>query len=231
MRLSRLALLAFIALAVLFLLWAFPWLPSGLDTNDYTPELAFTVYLMGGVALAGLLALAFRELALRNRDITIVWAAVYDEATGLHNRSYLYDRLSLECERAERNESVFSLLVLQVHLSQVESPPVPAPANALEEVAHLINRITHPGDMVALLSGRELAVLAMEADRAAGRQLLGRLREAAVSELPRFVDASTHVDVKGGAATYGVDGSDPETLVQAARSVAILAMPARSAAA
>src|SRR3990172_13214301 len=100
LHLRRLAFAAFVILGIFLLLWLVPWLPSGLDTDDYTPEMAFTVYLLAGVALMALLALGFQELARRNRERLMLWSTVYDEGTGPHNRTYLYDRLSLECERA-----------------------------------------------------------------------------------------------------------------------------------
>lgn len=232
LRLSRMALAAFIVTGAVFLIWILPWLPGGLDIEDYTPELAFTVYLLGGAAIAGMLALAFRELARRDRESLMVWATVYDEATGLHNRAYLYDRLSLECERAERAGGVFSIIVLQIRIggSASGSPPTLSHA-ALQQVAEQIDRLIHRTDLVAHLSDSELAILAIGVEREHRRLLLDRLRAAVDAELPRFLDRPAVVDVKGGAVTYGVDGNDAGTLVQAARTAAILALPHRGQAA
>ena len=43
-------------MAAVFILSLPPGLPSEPDTNDYTPELAFTMYLFGGVAITAVLA-------------------------------------------------------------------------------------------------------------------------------------------------------------------------------
>ncbi|MCH7579310.1 MAG: hypothetical protein IIB22_03620 [Chloroflexi bacterium] len=208
LRLKRLALAAFVTVATLFLLWAIPWLPSGLDTDDYTPELAFTTYLLLGVVLTGAGAMTCQELARRRREGMLAWTSVYDEATGLRNRAYLYDRLSLECDRAEHDASVFSVLVLRVSGS----------APILERLAELIERVIHRSDIVALLSGRELAILSVGLGEKERGLLLERLRGAVAAELCRLPGKPAIKDIQGGAATYGVDGDDPNTLVQAARS-------------
>ena len=208
LRLKRLALAAFITLAALFILWAIPWLPSGLDTGDYTPELAFTTYLLLGVVLTAAAAMACQELARRHREGLLAWAIVYDEAKGVRNRAYLYDRLSLECERAGHNGVVFSILVLRF------GRIVPV----LERLAELIERVTHRSDVVALLSGRELAILAVDVEVKERGLLLERLRGAVAAELSRLQGKPAIKDIWGGAATYGVDGNDPHTLVQTARA-------------
>ena len=232
LRLNRFAMAAFVAMTALLVLWLLPWAPSGLEADDYTPELAFTVYLLGGVAVVGVLVLLSRELVRRHRESLMVWAAVYDEATGLHNRTYLYDRLSLECERAERSGGIFSVIVLQIRIGSSATEPVPALSNvALENVADLINRLTHPADLVAMLSGSELAVLAIGVGREQRVALLERLRTAVAAELPEFLDKTAVVDVIAGGATYGVEGSEAGALVQAARTAATLALPQRGRAA
>ena len=208
LHLKRLALAAFVMASVVFLLWAIPWLPSGLDSDDYTPELAFTTYLLLSVALTAAAAMISQELARRRRESMLVWTSVYDEATGLRNRAYLYDRLSLECDRAEHGAGVFSILVLRVSGS----------TPTLERLAELIERVIHRSDIVALLSGRELAILSVGLGEKERGLLLERLRGAVAAELSRLPGKPAMKDIQGGAATYGVDGDDPNTLVQAARS-------------
>lgn len=235
LRLSRLTLGAFMLMGAVVLLWLVPWLPSGLDTNDYTPEMAFTVYLLGGAAVLGLLALGFQERARRDRESLLVWAMVYDEVTGLHNRTYLYDRLAMECERAKRSGQVFSVIVLQIRLGGARAKSGrrrPELSNAaLRKLAQLLDGLTHPTDMVALLSGSELAVLAIRVDRDARHQLQQRLRQALAEELPELLDRRALLDVKAGSATYGVDGMEPGPLVQTARTAATLGVRPRAKAA
>jgi GGDEF domain-containing protein len=230
LRLSRLTLGAFFVFAAIFIAWLVPWLPSGLDTDDYTPEMAFTIYLLGGAVFIGLLALSFRELARRDRESLLVWASVFDEATGLHNRAYLYDRLALECERAQRSGRPFTLFVLHTRLAKTAERPTLSPA-IQEKLAALIDGITHATDVVALLSPNELVVLAFGVGRDERQSVQHRLQDAVDAELPRLIESSSVIDVKIGVATYGVNGTDPSTLVQAGRSGALLAVPRRANAA
>lgn len=224
-RLRRLTLVAFLCMAGFFLLWLIPWVPNGLDTNDYTPELAFTINLLGGVAITGVLALAFEELARRQRDSLIVWASVYEEATGLHNRTYLFDRLALQCERAKTSATPFTTLVFRLRLGGGGDKPSTLSTAALEDVADQIDAVMHPTDVVAMLSGSELAVIAQGVDETNREKVLGRLEETLREALPRHLGPSALGEVRGGAATYGVDGTDAGALVQAARSAAMLAPP------
>lgn len=223
LRASRLLMAAFLATAILYFLWIVPWLPKGLDTGDYSPKVAFTVYLLVGVTVLGMITLAIREWAWRKRESLMAWSTVYDEATGLHNRGYFFDRLALECERGGRGSAVFSVLVLQIRAVGPErghKPPVSG--SAMQRIAELINQQTHPADLVGLLSASELAILATGADREARRGLLARLREAVAKELPVYRSGASTVVVTGGAATYPVDGTEPAALVQAARAAAVV---------
>lgn len=231
-RLRRVAFACFLALAIALLLWLVPWLPSGLDTSDYTPQVEFTVYLLGGVTIFAVLALVFQELAHRQREALTLWASVYDEATGLHNRTYLHDRLAVECDRAKRTGKTFSLIAFQLRIGNTGSAARPALSNdTLRRLAEVINSLSRPSDFVALLTGSELAVFAADIDRDERHVAQERLRGGILAELPRVLGGDTSVDVKGGAATYGVDGTDAATLVQGARTSAMLSVHKRSHAA
>lgn len=230
MRLSRLALGAFIFMSIIVVLWLAPWSPTGLDTADYTPQLAFTVYLLAGTSIIGLLVLSLQELARRNRQVLSAWATVYDEATGLHNRAYFYDRLNLECDRGANSPEPFSIIVLQFHslLPHTKGKSKPPLSNsALGKVAELINSVTHTSDLVGMLSGSELAVLAVRVDRERRHLLQARLQKTVSTALPDLVAEPGHIDVRSGGATYGVDGTQAGGLIQAARTNAALSVPPR----
>jgi diguanylate cyclase (GGDEF)-like protein len=225
-RISRLAIGAFVCMSVLAFLWLLPWLPHGLDTKDYSPQVGFTVYLLLSVAVLGIISLAVQERTRRNRESLMVWSTVYDETTGLHNRTYLFDRLALECERARRSGEVFSVIVLQIRAGKQRSKKKdksgPLSSAALRKMAEIIDGHTHPTDMVALLSNTELAVLANRVDRESRHRLQERLGDAVAQQMPELISTPTIVDVKAGSATYGSDGTEPSTLVQAARTSASL---------
>jgi GGDEF domain-containing protein len=213
LRLSRLAMAGFAITAVLFFLWAIPWLPSGMSTSDYTPEMAFTMYLIGGTALLGLTGLAFNHLAHRRQATLMAWSAVYDQKTGLYNRAYLYNLLSLECDRSLESKSAFSLLVFQFHGGSSVTP------DSLRSLAEVIRRTIRSTDVVALLSDSELAVLALDLRKKQRTALIAKLDKLILGSLPKFT-GSKDVQVLTGAATYGADGEEPGAIIQAARSSA-----------
>ncbi len=225
LRLSRLTQAAFIMLAGFFLIWSLPWLPRGLDSDDYTPELAFTVLLVTTVAFVAVLSSAFRELAHRDRESLVLLSEFVDEATGLHARGFLNDRLALECERAERGGEVFSIFVVQIHTGSSSRGQTPElTPEALRKLAELIDREARPRDLVARLSGAELAILAGGIDRASRVPLLESLREAVELALPQLLNGTANAVVRYGAATYGEDGKSPDVLIQNARTDLALAV-------
>ena len=218
LRLSRLAMVAYLAMAVVSTAWLLPWLPGGLNTDDYTSELGFTIYLLSSVAVIGILAAASRELAGRHRETLIMWASVYEEESGLHNRSYLYDRLSLECEQAERNSAVFSILVLRFRVTSSVSGNRPVlPHSTFEGATQIINRLTRPADLVARLSDNELAILATTVDEKGRKRLLERIVAAVTDEFSELFGEADDFEVASGCSTFGVDGTQAEALVSTAR--------------
>ena len=232
LNLSRLAFAALVLMSAVTLLWLLPWLPAGLNTADYTPELAFTVYLLAGLVIMNAVTLLLRELVRRKRESLLAWSAVYHETTGLHNRTYLYDRLSLECERSERNRSTFSVIVVQVRIATSTAvPPTGLSSGTLQEVADAIDNLIHPADLVAHLSNKELAILAIGVGQEHRQPLLERLQNAVATESTRVLDGKATIDVRGGTATYGVDGNDAEALIKVARAAVVLGMPHRGEAA
>ncbi len=222
---------AFVFMSAITLLWLVPWIPSGLDTKDYTAQVGFTVYLLLAVAVLGIISLFVQERTRRNRESLMVWSSVYDETTGLHNRTYLFDRLALECERAQRGGAVFSVIVLQIRGGNTRTRPdhktEPLSSGALREIAEVIDSMTHPTDMVAMLSNSELVVVAIRIDRETRHALQARLSEAVSIKIPELLSSDAAYDVKTGSATYGVDGSEPSALVQAARTSAALGVRSR----
>lgn len=223
-RLSRLATVAFVVTGAAALVWLLPWLPGGLDTEDYTAKVAFTIYLLSGAAVTGILVAAFQGLARRYRERIMVWAAVYDEESGLHSRDYLYDRLLLECEQAERLHTVFSVVVLRFRVAGQAPGRTPAlTETVMERTADVIYHMTRLGDLVARLSDSELAILATTADEDIRRGLTLRIVAAVTEDLGDLLGEGAVFDVVSGGATFGEDGRHAETLLSAARNAAMLA--------
>ena len=221
--LSRVALLAFWACFFYFVVWAIPWIPGGLSLDDYSLELVTTLVVAGSCMLLGLINATLRSTVRQKREALIAWTAVYDDATGLHNRRYFYDCLSLECERSQRHSTPFSILLLELRYpgSRKGGRAVRANRAALQPAAELVKNLTRSTDLVALISEGEFAVLLAGAQKDVARQLAERVRQSVNAVLPKLaaVDGSAAVPVaEVGVGTYGKDGTTPEALIEAARS-------------
>ena len=215
--LSRLALLAFWACFFYFIVWAIPWIPGGLTSGDYSLELVATLVIAGSSMLLGLIAASLRSQARHKREALVAWTAVYDETTGLYNRRYFYERLSLECERSRRHDIPFALALLEMQYPQSRQDS----RAALRPAAELVKSLTRVTDVVALISEREFAVLLVGACQDVALQLAERLRESVNARLPSLLntnDPSIWPTLEVGVAAYGEDSSTPDSLLDAARS-------------
>jgi diguanylate cyclase (GGDEF)-like protein len=212
LRRSRLTVLAFWAAMAYFLFRAIPWLPGGLSEDDYNAQLTATLVLGGVCAALGIGALVFRENLRRTREAVLAWSTVYDDTTGLYNRRYFYDRLALECERARRQSTTFSLILMRLEHS-AGSKRGPSPS-ALRRLAAALTRAARSNDLVALLGGNELAVVAMGVSGKALSPVADRLKTALEGSLN---DSGERLDLRLGVASYGSRSRHPSVLLRAAR--------------
>jgi diguanylate cyclase (GGDEF)-like protein len=216
LRRSRLMAVGFWVATAYFFYWAIPWFPGGLSEDDYTKQVSLTLVLGSLCVILGLGTLILRQHLRRMREALLAWTTVYDETTGLYNRRYFLDRLSLECERARRQGATFSLVLMRVEHSDRHgrSPS----AGALRRLGCALTRVARSSDLVALLGSNELAVVAMGVPRKAAPQVMDRLKKALQGSL---VDSGERLSLRLGVATYGPAYRDPSTLLRSAnRSLA-----------
>ena len=209
---------AFWVATAYFLFWAIPWfravpwLPGGLSTEDYTEQVSLALVLGGLCVILGVGTLIFREHLRRTREALLAWTAVYDETTGLYNRRYFFDRLSLECERARRQGTTFSLILMRFEHSPGHGRG--PSAGALRRLGAVLTRTARSNDLVALLGGNELAVAAMGVPRKVAPQVVDRLKNALEGAL---VDTGDRLSLRLGVASYGTRCRDPGMLLRSAR--------------
>jgi diguanylate cyclase (GGDEF)-like protein len=207
---------AFWVATAYFFYWAIPWFPGGLSEEDYTKQVALTLILGGLCVTLGAGTLILRQHLRRIREALLAWTAVYDETTGLYNRRYFFDRLSLECERARRQGATFSLILMRVEHSNRHGRSLSP--GALRRLGAVLTRSARSNDLVALLGGNELAVVAMGVPRKVAPQVVERFKKALEGSL---VDLGDRLNLRLGVATYGARCRDPSTLLRSAhRSLA-----------
>ena len=219
--LSRLAWVAFWGCFVYFMLWSIPLFGIGLSVEDYTPQFAVTVVFAASCMLLGTLSGMLRTTAHRKRETLVAWSSLYDETTGTHTRSHLYDRLSLECERAERHGGSFALLLLKLRTMRGGYQLDRGNGDFLRSAAQRVQSLIRGSDLVALISNDEFGVLLCGLSASAASVLAGRLRDSLEwNALDSMGDGESAVDiiVDVGMAAYGYDGRTPEALVEAARA-------------
>jgi diguanylate cyclase (GGDEF)-like protein len=212
LRRSRLMAVAFWAAMAYFVFWAVPWFPGGLSEKDYTERVAFTLVLGGICALLGVSTLVLREYLRRTGEALTAWTTVYDGTTGLYNRRYFYDRLSLECERARRQGTTFSLIVM--HFEHAAGHGRGPSADALQRLGTALTRAARSNDLVAVLGANELAVVALGVSRKMVPQVTERLKRGLEGSL---TDSGERLDLRMGTATYGARCRHPSTLLRLAR--------------
>lgn len=218
---SRLAMAAFIFFSAICLAWMLPWTPSGLSPSDYSPELIFTMFLLGGSAVTGILAFVLRDVARRDLARVAALGEFYDEATGMNNRFFLLDRLAARVERARRTENTFALMIVRVAASNRETnAPIPLSGAILHEVGQAIGKAIRRGDLVATLGDSEFAIVADDFQPDRRNNITSRLETALREAVAGAFDQDASVSITTGIATFPTDGAQPDALIAAALDVA-----------
>jgi diguanylate cyclase (GGDEF)-like protein len=218
--LSRLAWVAFWGCFVYFLVWSIPWFGIGLKASDYTPRYGITLAFAISCMFLGMISGVLKRNARRQRETLVAWSSLYDETTGTHTRSHFYDRLSLECERAERHGGAFALLLLKVK-SMRDRQYGRGNSEILRNVAHHVQDLIRTTDLLALISNDEFGVLLCGVSGSTASMLAERMRDALKWSGQEDSDSESSpldfsVDV--GMASYGKDGKTPEALVESVRA-------------
>jgi diguanylate cyclase (GGDEF)-like protein len=206
---GRLAVVAFWLAMAAFLVWAIPWIPSGLSPEDYSREMVLAFMLAGATTGLGMVAVFLHRRADKIQEALIAWSTVYDETTGLFNRRYFYDRLTLECDRAKVSGGSFAVTVLRL---EDGSSSEGIDSAALRTAADQLGRSIRSTDTPAILSGGELAVVLARVGDALAEEVAARLLRAAQDSLA----GKPGITVRLGLSTYGRDGRGATALLRAA---------------
>ncbi|HJP18533.1 MAG TPA: sensor domain-containing diguanylate cyclase [Nitrospinota bacterium] len=87
--------------------------------------------------------------------------AITDDLTQLHSRRYFMDVFGKEISKAERNQSVFSLIMVDVdHFKSInDTYGHPVGDSVLKKLSSLLKSITRKGDIAARYGGEEFIIL------------------------------------------------------------------------
>lgn len=196
-------LVIFFSIFVATCLWAIPWLPYGLSVDDYNDRLTMLMLLLAAASVSAFGATYMRDLSRRLEQTMMTWSSVHEGLGDLRRREYFYERVVLECERAEKQGREFSVIVLRLQEPE-GSAGVQATLEAFEPMVKEY-------DCMTVLGPQEVGILAprigyADAQRVA-QHLSGLLASTAGPETYVFT----------GWAVYGRDARDAGTLVGIAR--------------
>ena len=128
------------------------------------------------------------------------------DATGLHHRWYLERRLREEAARAGRTKNVFSLAVWHLKLLPNQS----LDANLLDDAVPAILKSLRWYDVAARIDAQRLAALFLDTDYERVAAIAYRIKCDLQVRLP------SAGKLQLGTATYGRDGKDVDSILQAA---------------
>ena len=208
---SRLMYAAFFTVFAGALLWAMPWLPYGLEKQDYHPRTAFLLILLSAAWLTALGAVYLRGRSRRVEQTLLTWTTVQQGLSDRRRREYFYDRIVIECERAKMRRGEFTVVALRIEPNGDEV----FEGRKLELALGALEPLIRDYDCLAALGPHEIGVLAPRITgddaEAFAESLCTLVREALAGQ-------DAEADVHAGWAVFGAVAPDAGELVGLARS-------------
>jgi diguanylate cyclase (GGDEF)-like protein len=162
-----------------------------------------------------ILAIEYALLYERTRQI-----AITDRLTGLYNFGYFHERLREERMRAERYHRLLSLVIFDIdHFKKYnDANGHPAGNEVLKKIAQILKEEKRDVDIVARYGGEEMVLILPETSRRHAADLAERIRRRISETLFENMESqpSGKLTVSAGVATFPVDASDEDDLVQKA---------------
>ncbi len=158
------------------------------------------------------------QAAIAVENARLFRLATVDGLTGLFVRRYFDQRLDEECHRAQRFETTFSLLMMDLDDFKFinDTRGHSAGDRVLRETAQVLRRDLRSVDIAARYGGEEFVVLLPRAELETARQVAERIRSAVEEHAIRGITGTLQVTISIGVASYPHHALDPAVLVKAA---------------
>ena len=219
-RWSRVAMGAFWVMVLLFLLWALPWVPLGMSAGDYSLDVLLGLLLLGCCPAVTAVALLTRSMAAQRREALIAWASIYDRATGLRNREYFLERLTLQCRLGrELTEYRVGLILIDMEEPQQDGKGARSPDDRVFRLIGMsIASQMRPTDLVAAIGSTEVGVLVSVATPGGLQVVAERIRGSLDQKLDEMAGLpGWNLTIRMGSASLNDAQSGPEALLATAR--------------
>lgn len=180
----------------------------------------FAVDLPVGKGEAGYLTEVFNGMVARLREgrQQLERLLVTDPLTGVSNRRHLLETLEVETSRANRSETSFAILMVDVdHFKKFNDMHGHiAGDEALKAVAVVLQEVTREIDHVARYGGEEFLVALPDTDIDGAVRAAERIRERLAETGLVVQEKSVKLTLSTGVAEFPTDGESPESLIAAA---------------
>lgn len=165
--------------------------------------------------LAHQFALALKRIRLYKEVENM---AITDSLTQLHTRRHLMERFEEEFARSKLRKACLSILMMDVdHFKRVNDQYGHLTGDAvLREVGRLIAGHTREIDITGRYGGEEFCVILPDTDKQGAMLAAERIRTAVHDEKIKAYDASLHVSLSVGVATYPDDAQQLDELLDKA---------------
>jgi len=152
----------------------------------------------------------FFLLSAREDNDFLVNLAVRDGLTGLFNRRYFNELITIEVNRLRRSPALLSLLMLDIDnfKNYNDTKGHPAGDDLLKQVAKILKSSVRSIDMVCRYGGEEFIIILPQTDKTAAKIIAERVRVQIELYLPTTVSI--------GISTYPEDASEIEPLIKKA---------------
>jgi diguanylate cyclase (GGDEF)-like protein/PAS domain S-box-containing protein len=154
----------------------------------------------------------------KRAEETIRKMAYYDLLTGLPNRALFDDRLAVAISRAEREDSCFAVMFMDINdFKLINDSLGHAVGDALlAEIGRRLSRVVRRSDTVARLGGDEFTLLLPHVTSRKAAGLIARKIVKALDEPMITEDGAVPIEVSIGIAFYPTDGRSFSELMHAA---------------
>jgi hypothetical protein len=207
-RFFRKAMLAvFVLIFACTIAYAIPWIPGGLEKDDYNQRTLILMAMVMAAATTAFGSIYMRDTSKRIEQTIDTWTSVHQGLGDLRRREYFYERTVHECDLAAGRRSEFTVVALRLREPGVEGPDDKRIFEGLEALEPLVKE----QDCLAVLGPHEIGVLAPRIKSNDAELFAEQLRNCIVASTQRSLE------VHAGFAVYGVDATEAGSLVGIAR--------------